>query len=157
MSIFHSNKAFTLVELLVVISIIGVLSSVVFASLSSARTKAKQAKIIQMMMVVNDVAHNCLNGGVALNIPASDALGGGNVCNGDVAVLPNITDTGFRYCGVACGGWTSDISVPRYAISVFDGVNRYIVCGLGYNASGWYIGNAEWDFTSKSGCVTKGF
>lgn len=40
------QKGFTLVELLVVISIIGLLSSVVFASLSSAKTKARDARRI---------------------------------------------------------------------------------------------------------------
>lgn len=67
------SKGFTLVELLVVISLISLLSSVVFASVNSTRAKARDAK------TVADIRQLVL----ALNL-AADATGGTYPSSGGV-------------------------------------------------------------------------
>jgi len=57
------NKGFTLIELLVVIAIIGILASVVLASLTSARIKGKVAAIESTMASMRAAAEIGMNNG----------------------------------------------------------------------------------------------
>lgn len=50
-----TKKGFTLIELMVVVSIIGMLASVVLAALSSARNQAKLAAVKQEMLQIRNV------------------------------------------------------------------------------------------------------
>ncbi len=52
------ESAFTLIELLVVVAIISLLSSVVLASLNSARSKARFASALSQMKEINLAAEN---------------------------------------------------------------------------------------------------
>jgi prepilin-type N-terminal cleavage/methylation domain-containing protein len=99
----NNNLAFTLVELLVVISIIGVLSSTVFASLTSARQRAKNAlKKEQMAIMLKSVEQLYHQGGavpVNPNSPFWCTIGvnyNGNVCLSELVAnsfLPNLPNS----------------------------------------------------------------
>ena len=55
---YKNNKGFTLIELLVVIAIVSLLSSVIFASVNSAREKAKKAKARQEILLIVQAAEH---------------------------------------------------------------------------------------------------
>lgn len=59
---FKTKKAFTLVEMLIVVAVIGILSSVLLTSLEPARLKAKDAKIIQEVNQVRNIAEILYDG-----------------------------------------------------------------------------------------------
>ncbi len=83
------NKGFTLIELLVVVAIIGILASVVLASLSTARGRGKDAAIksalssaiSQAEIDANGGAYSCanltVNGTVLKNIATNVSNNGG--------------------------------------------------------------------------------
>lgn len=67
-SIFFQNnqKGFTLIELLVVVGIVSLLSSVIFASLSSARAKARDVRRISDMKAMQTAIELAKTSGIQL-------------------------------------------------------------------------------------------
>ena len=129
------NKGFTLIELLVVIAIIGILASVVLASLNSARDKGANASIksnlvnmrAQAALVFDDSNPNsyetlCSNSNVTTAVGEAEKAAGttGAVkCYGDieswviVSPLKVAEDTSTHYC-VDSTGKSVGIDTAQY-------------------------------------------
>lgn len=81
----RNNPGFTIIEMLVVVAIIGLLSSVVLTALGPARDKAKDARIIQEVNQVRSLAETFYVG----NYDALESLPSGNIRNEDLKALSN--------------------------------------------------------------------
>ncbi len=68
----HYTKGFTLIEMLVVVAVIGLLSSVILTALGPAKDKAKDSRIIQEVNQVRSLAETFYNGNYDIlpNLPS---------------------------------------------------------------------------------------
>lgn len=95
------TRGFTLIELLVVIAIIGVLSSIVFTSLSSARSKARDAKRFSDMHSIQTALeiYATNHGAYPASTPGGSGCWwvweGGNTANSGGWLAPLVSDGEF--------------------------------------------------------------
>jgi len=75
----HKQKGFTLIELIVVVAIIGLLASIVLASLGSARKNARIAAAQGSMRNLTTAMVLCLDEGNTFNLPTESNTGGSDV------------------------------------------------------------------------------
>ncbi len=88
-----NTRGFTLIELLVVIAIIGILASVVLASLNSARDKGTNASYRSSLNNMRAQAELYYDDNTRSYDPGAAGSGGGWVCT-DPNVAEVLTDTG---------------------------------------------------------------
>lgn len=107
------KHGFTLIELLVVIAIIGLLSSIVFASLGSARGKARIASAQESMRNITTSAMLCLDGGYTVNAPTEAGGAVAYVCNNqtEVKTVYAPLPTNWLYCDTAAATGCTAVSV----------------------------------------------
>ncbi len=128
-----NKKGFTLVELLVVVAIIGILSSVAVVNLNSARDKAKMSAVKTQLNSILPLINLCYSFDNSLLYDGNNTCDGSNSIVEDTVVCNSVTDkwpaleNGYNYD--SCESDIDDFSFSFGAIPPEDSSGlKEIVC-----------------------------
>lgn len=125
------KKGFTLIELLVVVAIIGILASVVLASLNTARNKGKDASVQSSMSSMRAQAELGVNasGQYAINLCGVSTTGG------LLTLINAAVSAGATDVNCAATGATNLVTSPAWAVEALlptGGTNYFCVDSTGF-------------------------
>ena len=159
-----NKKGLTLIELLMVISIIGILASVVTVSLVGGKKKAKDSSALQAASSVAPLAYKCM-----LNAKGADSgrltePGASSLCFGATAnefpAWPDISDTGWDFENSGKFGWCN----VGFSDSGHPALKEYNNGSIGGDrATGKFcfvLANSDpnrWIWCTENGCNKEGF
>ncbi len=137
---FRKNQGFTLIELLVVIAIIGVLASVVLASLNTARKKSRDARRIADIKQIQLALELYFDGTAPNSYPTTDQGLAILATNGFIPTVPNDPlSAAYTYEGCSSTKYHIGAALEDLANPAMTGNNNAAVAGCtgtwGANAS----------------------
>ena len=137
----NKNKAFTLIELMVAMAIIGILAGVVLVSMSGYAKRARETAALQTAASVMPAAIKCALESKTMSTPPSSD-GGGPICAGSSFTWPILNTSSTKgWVWVEASGDSSNPNGYWYVLcgpnSNCDAGQQYIGCSVTDNANDW--------------------
>jgi len=160
---YRYRKAFTLIEVLIVVAIIGILAGIILVSLSSAKQKSKDVAVLKMMLGTRGVASICYYSGVAINWPTTlNTICAGNSLWPDISVNSSgwVTNPGTPWCRVNYIGDTHPVASDRsgsYSNGTWGGdISTGHFCYI-VKSGAWDAAGTKYIWCTETGCKKEGF